>query len=120
MVAKDASIPLEESLAVELDGIADDQRSDRAILSNPHDRAKLDDFLFANALQLGEGRDSRIESIEGGQFLVARMDKRLLPVTERNIGKSVRRALDERATRKRQRADERVAECVMEHRRASP
>ena len=70
-------------------------------------------------LELGERRNLRFERVERRALLLARMDQHRHPVPERHIGESLGRIVEERAAGERQRADEPVAERIMDHGRAS-
>ncbi len=90
-----------------------------AAFSRADRRAEVEDAFFADPLQLCERRDLRVEQFELRQLVLAGVDQHRHAVAERDVAESVWRLFEEGPAGEGQRADQRIAERIVKHRRAS-
>ena len=110
-------IALQHRMGVEADRIVVDQTMDRVF---PQQRTQGVDTRRLEPAYLRELPDFDLESVERLTLIFARVNENRHGVTERSVREAIRRIFDEAAAGKRQRANETIAEEIMEHRRASP
>src|SRR5689334_22782435 len=108
-------IALEQSMGVEADAVAIDDAVGRVVLEQRTERVHSPGI---EPLQFRELADLGLERVQTCTLFLASVDKDGHSAAERHVGEALRRHLEEASARQGQRADEPVAERVMDHRRA--
>ena len=74
---------------------------------------------MVEAVERGEGRDCGLQRVQRHKLVFAGVDQDRHPPPDRSIAKGFGRLVEKGAAGERQRADQRIAERIMEHGRAA-
>ena len=110
---------LQQGMRIEPDAVAVDQARDRAAFARADAGQSSSTPSSLDPLELRERRDVRMQRVELGKLVFAGMDQDRHAMAERRVGETGRRSFEKSPAGERQRPDQRVAERIMQHRRAS-